>query len=277
MKKIIVLALVGVLAMGLLAGCGEKKDAEGGGEAQMTTIKVGASTTPHGEILAAVKEELAKEGYDLQVVEFTDYVQPNLSLNDGELDANYFQHQPYLDKFNAEHETDLVSVAKVHYEPLGLYPGKKKTIEELSDGDIIAVPNDATNEARALLLLQDQGVLKLKDDAGVFATPADIVDNPKNLVFKELDAAQVAKALQDVAMGVVNGNNALLNGLNVSKDAIAMEEKDSLAADTYANIVAVRKGDEERPEIKALAKALTSQTVKDYIEKSYEGAVVTVF
>ncbi len=275
MKRTIGITLaVLLLAAGALAGCGEKKDVP---KENLTVIKVGASTTPHAEILGALKEEMAAEGYDLQITEFTDYVLPNLALNDGSLDANYFQHQPYLDDFNKERNMNLVGAIKVHYEPLGLYPGRKASLNELADGDSIAVPNDATNEARALLLLQDLGLLKLKEDAGMLATPNDIVENPKNLKFEELDAAQVSKSLPDVAFGVINGNNALLAGLNASKDAVAMEAKDSLAADTFANVLAVRSGEEDSPAIQALSKALLSDTAKKFIEDTYEGAVVPVF
>lgn len=275
MKKTVGITLaILLLSVGLLAGCGGENKAP---SEDMTVIKVGASTTPHAEILNAIKEDLAAEGYDLQVTEFTDYVLPNMALDDGSLDANYFQHQPYLDDFNKERNMNLVSVAKIHYEPLGLYPGKKTSLDDLEDGDSIAVPNDATNEARSLLLLQDLGLLKLKEDAGMLATPNDIVENPKNLKFEELDAAQVAKALPDVAFGVINGNNALLAGLNAAKDAVAMEAKDSLAAETFANILVVRSGEEESPAIQALAKALQSDTAKKFIEETYEGAVVPVF
>ncbi|WP_324823853.1 MetQ/NlpA family ABC transporter substrate-binding protein [Sinanaerobacter sp. ZZT-01] len=275
MKKIVGITLaVLLLVVGLLAGCGEKKEAS---DEKLTVIKVGASTTPHAEILGAIKDDLKAEGYDLQVKEFTDYVLPNLSLNDGSLDANYFQHQPYLDDFNKERDMDLVAAAKIHYEPLGIYSGRKDSLDKLEEGDSIAIPNDATNEARALLLLQDLGLLKLKKDAGMLATPYDIVENPKNLKIEELDAAQVAKALPDVAFGVINGNNALLAGLNASKDAIAMEAKDSLAADTFANVLAVRSGSENSPEIQALVKALQSDTARKFIEDTYEGAVVPVF
>lgn len=273
-KTVGMILVILLLSVGLLAGCGGEKKASGD---ELTVIKVGASTTPHAEILNAIKENLAAEGYDLQVTEFTDYVLPNMALDDGSLDANYFQHQPYLDDFNKERSTELVSVAKIHYEPLGLYPGTKTSLDDLKEGDSIAVPNDPTNEARALLLLQDLGLLKLKDGAGMVATPNDIIENPKNLKFEELDAAMVAKALPDVAFGAINGNNALIAGLNVENDGVAMEAKDSLAAETFANVLAIRKGEEKSPAIQALVKALQSDEAKKFIEETYEGAVVPVF
>jgi len=193
------------------------------------------------------------------------------------LDANYFQHQPYLDDFNAENKTNIVSVAAIHYEPLGIYPGKAKTLDELKEGAQIAVPNDTTNEARALLLLEAQGLIKLNPEAGLKATVKDIAENPKNFKIVEIEAAQLARSLPDVDIAVINGNYAIKAGLNVARDAIAKEEKDSLAAQTYANILAVRKGDENREEIKALVNALKSDKVKEFIETTYEGAVVPVF
>lgn len=220
---------------------------------------------------------MATKGYDLEIVEYNDYVQPNLALDYGDLDANYFQHQPYLDNFNAERGTDLVAVAKIHYEPFGLYPGKTKTIEELKDGAEIAVPNDGTNEARALLLLEAQGLIKLAEGVGMDATVNDIVENPRNLKITEIEAAQLARSLQDVDMAVINGNYAIQAGLNVSKDAVAVEAQDSLAAETYANIVAVKRGNEDREDIKALVEALMSEEVKEFIESTYEGAVVPKF
>lgn len=281
MKKTLALALALLLALsaGLLAGCGgNDAGGDGGNEpAELTPIKVGASTTPHAEILKAVAEDLKAEGYDLQITEFDDYVMPNQALSDGDLDANYFQHEPYLNDYNAENGTDLKAAAYIHYEPFGIYPGQKKTLEELEEGDTIAVPDDTTNEARAFLLLESRGLLKIREGAGLQATTKDIVENPKNLKFQELEAAMVSRALPDVAFGVINGNNALMAKLNVSKDAVASEDKDSLGAETFANIVAVRAGDEERPEIQALIKALQSDTARKFIEDTYEGAVVPVF
>ena len=270
MKKKLSILLAAVLALSLFAGCAAKT-------AEDKTIVIGASPTPHAEILAVVKEVLAEQGYTLEIKEFTDYVQPNLALQSGELDANYFQHQPYLDDFNTENKTDLVSIASIHYEPLGIYPGKTKTLEELQDGAKIAVPNDTTNEARALLLLEANGLIKLKDGAGVKATKNDIAENPKNLEILEIEAAQLARSLPDVDIAVINGNYAIDAGLDVATDALATEEKDSLAATTYANIIAVRKGDESREDLQALVAALKSDKVKKFIEDTYKGAVVPVF
>lgn len=243
----------------------------------LTTITVGASTTPHAEILAVVKEDLAAQGYNLEIVEFSDYVLPNTSLEDGSLDANYFQHKPYLDSFNAENGTSIVSVANIHYEPFGIYPGKTAALADLQDGAKIAVPNDTTNEARALLLLEQEGLIKLKEGAGIEATKNDIIENPHNYEIVELQAEQIARALPDVDLGVINGNNALAAGLNVAKDAIAKEAADSLAAQTYANIVAVKSGNETNPGIVALIEVLQSDKVKNYIETTYEGSVVPAF
>lgn len=267
MKKMLSLLLAATLALGLFAGCGKK-----GGE-----LVVGASSTPHAEILAVAKDLLAKDGYTLKVVEFSDYVQPNLTLANKELDANYFQHEPYLLQFNAENKTDLVSIATVHYEPFGVYPGKTKTIADLKDGAQIAVPNDTTNEARALLLLEAQGLIKVNPKAGLEATVKDITENPKNLKIIEIEAAQLARSLPDVDLAVINGNYAIQAGFNVATDAVATEDKESLAATTFANIVAVRKGDENREDLKALVKALQSAEVKAFIEEKYAGAVVPTF
>jgi ABC-type metal ion transport system, periplasmic component/surface antigen len=209
------------------------------------------------------------------VKEFTDYVLPNTALENKDLDANYFQHQPYLDDFNKKNGTDIVSAGAVHYEPLGLYAGKTKSIDALKDGAVIAVPNDTSNEARALLLLQSAKIITLKPNAGLTATVKDIADNPKNVEIKELEAAQIARTLPDVGLAVINGNYAIQAGLNVS-DALAKEEADSLAAKTYANIIAVRKGDESRPEIKALVAVLQSDDIKKFINDTYKGAVVPV-
>lgn len=246
-------------------------------EVPLTVIKVGASITPHSEILAVVKEDLAAQGYDLQVIEFTDYVQPNLALEGGELDANYFQHQPYLDDFNLNNNTHVVSVAAIHYEPFGIYPGKTKVLSDIPEGGQIAVPNDGTNEARALLLLEAQGLIKLKEGAGLGATVLDIVENSKNLDIIEVEAAQLARSLQDVDFAVINGNYAIQAGLKVGTDAVATEDKDSVAADTYANVLCVKEGHENDPGILALIAALQSDKVKSFIETTYEGAVVPKF
>lgn len=241
-----------------------------------TVLKVGATPVPHAEILNAVKDKLAKEGIDLKVVDFTDYVTPNLALADGELDANYFQHKPYLDTFNEENGTHLVSAGAIHYEPFGIYAGKSDSLDELADGAEVLVPNDVTNEARALLLLQDQGLLTLKEDAGLTATINDITENPKNLDIVELEAAQLPRSLQDADIAVINGNYAIEAGLKVT-DALAVEASDSLAAQTYGNVVAVREGDEESNKTKALMEVLTSDDIKEFIETKYDGAVVPLF
>ena len=238
------------------------------------TITVAASPTPHAEILAEAAKVLAKEGWELKVTEFEDYVQPNLVVDSGEIDANYFQHKPYLDNFNEENGTKLVSVAGIHYEPFGIYPGTKKSLDELADGDTIAVPNDTTNEARALLLLQDNGLIKLKDGAGLKATVRDIEENPKNLKSEELEAAQVARVKDEVAVVVLNGNYALEAGFSVAKDAIAYEKSDSEAAKTYVNIIAVKEGNENNEGIKALVAAIKSDDVKKFINDTYDGAVI---
>ncbi len=239
-------------------------------------ITVGASPSPHAEILDAIKDELASEGYELKVVEYNDYVQPNVALSDGDLDANYFQHLPYLENYNEENGTDLVSAAAVHFEPMGLYAGKSSDINNVPDGAKIAVPSDATNEARALLLLQDQGVIKLKDGVGLEATANDIEENPHNIELVEVEAAAVARTLEDADFGVINGNYALSAGLDTSA-TLASEGADSEAAQTYANIVAVRNGDEESDKTKALVKALTSETARKFIEEQYQGSVIPVF
>ena len=241
------------------------------------TITVGASPSPHAEILAQVKDILANEGYTLVVKEYTDYVQPNVALAAGDLDANYFQHQPYLDQYTKENGTDLVSAGTIHYEPFGIYAGKTSSISALADGASVGVPNDATNEARALLLLEAQGLIKLKDGAGINATKNDIAENPKNLKITEIEAAQLPRSLQDLDIAVINGNYAIEAGLSVKKDALATEDAASLGAKTYGNIIAVRKGDESSDKIKALVSALQSDTVKTYINNTYDGAVVALF
>jgi len=271
MKKSIALLLVFTLAITMLAGCGSK-NASGSKK-----IVVGATPVPHAEILNVAKEVLQKKGYELEIKEFTDYVQPNLSLQSGDLDANFFQHTPYLNDFNAEQKTDLVSIASIHYEPLGIYPGKTKSLNDLTDGAQVSVPNDTTNEARALLLLEAQGLIKLDPNAGFKATVKDIVENPKNLKFKEIEAAQLVRSLDDVDIAVINGNYAIQGGLNAMTDALAREEKDSAAATTYANILVVRRGDENREDLKALAEALQSEEVRKFIEDTYKGSVVPVF
>lgn len=267
-KKVLsVLLSVGVVAA-LLTGCGQKADD--------SVIRVGASPTPHAEILEVIKDDLAEQGYTLEIVEYNDYVIPNTATESGELDANYFQHQPYLDDFNAENDTHLVSVAAVHFEPFGIYAGKTASLENLTEGAVVAVPNDTTNEARALLLLEAQGLITLKEDAGMTATVVDIVENPLNLEIKELEAAQIARTVGDVDVACINGNYAAQAGYKVS-DAIATESADSLAAQTYANVLVVKEGNENSDKINALKEAILSEKVKEYINSQYDGGVVPVF
>lgn len=279
-RKLITLILSLSIVGGVLTGCGSDGEADqkadAGSKKNLEVIKVGASITPHAEILRAVSDELEKQGYQLEVVEYNDYIIPNTALESGELDANYIQHLPYLEDFNKENGTHIVSVADIHYEPFGIYAGKSDSLDNLKDEAVIAVPNDTTNEARALLLLQDQGLIKLKENAGLTATVKDIVDNPRNFEIRELEAAQVPKALQDVDVAAINTNYALEADLKLS-DALASEGADSLAAKTYANIIAVKEGNEKEAKIKALVDAVKSEKVKKFIEDKYEGAVVPVF
>mgnify|MGYP000753707859 CR=1 FL=1 len=241
-----------------------------------TTVKVGASPTPHAEILNAAKDMLKAEGINLEIIEYSDYVQPNVALDSKDLDANYFQHKPYLDDFNAQKGTKLSSMGGVHYEPFGIYAGKTASLDELADGATIAVPNDATNEARALLLLEANGLITLSEDAGLTATVLDIEENPHNYKITELGAAQVPISLPDVDIGVINGNFAIQAGLKAS-DALAIEDKDSLAATTYANVLCVKEGNEQNQATLDLLESLHSDTVRTFIEDTYEGAVVPSF
>ena len=278
LKKALALALTGAVIIGAFAGCGAKKDSSSDTKKEETKkIVIGASPSPHADILKVAKKELKKEGYELEIKEYSDYVQPNTALESGDLDANYFQHKPYLDDFNKQKKTHLVSAGTIHYEPFGIFPGKTKTLKDLKKGATVAVPNDTTNEARALLLLEDQGLIKLKDGAGLTATKKDIVENKKDLAIKEIEAAQIPRSLKDVDIAVVNGNYALQAGLKVNKDALATEDADSVGAKTYGNIVAVKKGNEKLAATKALIKALKSDTVKKYINDKYDGAVVPLF
>ncbi|MCR5829228.1 MAG: transporter substrate-binding domain-containing protein [Lachnospiraceae bacterium] len=238
------------------------------------TIKIAASPVPHAEILEKAAGILKNYGYELDIVEFDDYVQPNLVVESGEFDANYMEHIPYLNSFNAEHGTHIVNAGGIHYEPFGIYPGKKSTLADIADGDSIAIPNDTTNEARALLLLQDNGILKLKEGAGLTATVNDIVENPHNVEFVELEAAQVARVVDEVAYVVLNGNYALEAGYSVGKDSIAYEATDSIAAKTYVNIVGVLEGNENSNKIKALVTVLRSDEIRQFIEETYDGAVI---
>lgn len=295
MKKKILLASLCALALSaavVLAGCGSSgstgsadssASSQSADSGQSTTIRVGAVPTPHAEILTdVVKPILADQGYDLEVVEFNDYILPNQSLASHDIDANYFQHVPYLENYNEENGTDLVAVTTVHFEPFGIYAGKCDSLEELKQridsGEqvTIAVPNDTTNEARALLLLADNGIITLPEDADLNVTAIDIVDKKDNVEIKELEAAQVARSLQDVDVACINGNYAQEAGLNVD-DALAVEEVESLAAQTYANVLAVNRADQNSEAIKALAAALNSDEVRQYIEDTYGNAVVAVF
>ncbi len=307
MKKSISVLTAAVLAASVLTACGgngteaatastsaaasdtgseTKAEAEGedAKEAEETTaaagelkkIIVGASPAPHAEILKAAKEVLAQKGYELEILEYMDYIQPNLALESSDLDANYFQHLPYLESFNAENGTKLVSAAAIHYEPFGIYAGKTTSLEELADGATVAVPNDTSNEARALLLLEAQGLIKLKEGADLTVTKNDIVENPKNLNHYEVEAAQIPRVVEDVDIAVINGNYAIEAGFKVS-EALAVEDSESIAATTYGNVVAVREGHEKDENIVALVEALTSDEVKAYIEETYEGAVVPLF
>ena len=273
MKKT-VWALAGLLALGaLVAGCsGEKKEAAQGSDKKVV-LKVGATPVPHAEILNEIKPLLAKDGIDLQIIEFTDYVKPNLSLNDKEIDANFFQHEPYLKKFAADRKLDLVNLVAVHIETMGVSSKKLKDIKSVPDGAKVAIPNDPTNGGRALNILAKAGLIKLKDGVGISATVGDIVENPKNLKITEAEAAMLPRTLDDVDLAVINSNFAMEAKLNPTKDALFIEPKDS----PYANIVAVRKGDENRKEIQALKKALTSPEVKKFIEEKYKGAVIPAF
>ena len=266
MKKIIAIILTLVLSLTLFAGCNAGSDEK--------TITIGASPTPHAEILEIVKQELAKDGWTLEITVFNDYVQPNTAVEDGDLDANYFQHQPYLDTFNAENGTHLVSVLSVHYEPFGIYSGNKTSLSDIADGDAIAIPNDGSNRARALLLLEANGLIKLADGVGMEATVLDIVENPHNLQITELEAAQIPNVRDSVDYAVINGNYALGAGLNVTTDALAFEDAASVSATTYANILVVKEGNENNAKIQALIAALQSDAVKAYIEETYSGAVV---
>ena len=268
MKKLIAAALTGALVLGTV-GTSVVFAAD-----DDKTITVAASETPHSEILEAAKPILEEEGYDLEVTVFDDYVQPNEVVESGDFDANYFQHIPYLNSFNEEKGTHLVNAGGIHYEPFGIYPGTKSSLDDIADGDTIAVPNDTTNEARALFLLQDNGIIKLKDGAGLEATVNDIEENPYNVEIVELAAEQVARVAEETSYIVLNGNYALQAGYSVSKDALAYETSDSEAAKTYVNVIAVKEGNENSDKIKALVDVLKSDEIKDFINEKYDGAVI---
>jgi len=269
-KKVLSLLLAASLTAVLLTGCG------GSSAGNDKVIKIAASETPHSEILNKAKDILKGQGYDLQVTVFEDYVQPNNVVEQGEFDANYFQHINYLNSFNEENGTHLAVAenGKIHYEPFGIYAGSKTALSDIADGDSIAIPNDTTNEARALLLLEQEGLIKLKEGAGVTATVNDVAENPKNLELVEVEAAQVPKQLKSVAFGVINGNYALEAGLNVGKDALAVEAASGEAIQQYVNIIAVKEGNESAEKIKALTGVLKSDEIVSYINDNYEGAVV---
>ena len=305
-KRVLTTILAGVLAVSAFAGCGssntagnaaadnnaaaetndaavadttaaESEAAESVADTQTTeggTITVAASATPHAEILEEAKKILADQGWDLEITIFDDYVLPNEVVESGEFDANYFQHIPYLENFNAEKGTHLVNAGGIHYEPFGIYPGTKKDLSELADGDTIAVPNDTTNEARALLLLQDNGIITLKDGAGLEATVNDIAENPHNIKIEELAAESVARVVDEVAYVVLNGNYALQAGFSVGKDALAYEKSDSEAAKTYVNVVVVKEGNENNEGVNALVDVLKSDEIKNFINEKYDGAVI---
>ena len=277
-KRFIAVLLTAALSLGVLTGCGNDSAASNANDSSASneskgTITVAASSTPHAEILEEAKPILAEQGWDLQVTVFDDYVQPNNVVESGEFDANYFQHIPYLNSFNEEFGTHLVNAAGIHYEPFGIYPGQKNDLSAIEEGDVIAVPNDTTNEARALLLLQDNGIITLKNSS-LEATVNDISENPYNVEILELEAAQVPRVKDEVAFVVLNGNYALEAGFSVGKDSIAYETSDSEAATTYVNVIAVKEGNESNDGIKALIEVLKSDAITDYINNTYDGAVI---
>ncbi len=280
-RRLLTVLLAGGLAAALTGCGGSDKGGDSGSDSGSgsedsgsKSVKVAASATPHAEILEEAKGLLEAEGYELEVTVFNDYVQPNEVVESGDFDANYFQHIPYLESFNEEKGTHLVNAGGIHYEPFGIYPGTKKSLDELEEGDAIAVPNDTTNEARALLLLQDNGVITLKEGAGLNATVNDIEENVKNVEIVELEAAQVSRVVDEVAFVVLNGNYALEGGYSVKSDAIAYEKSDSEAAKTYVNVIAVKEGNEENEGIQALVKVLKSDDIKKFIDEKYDGAVI---
>ncbi|MDU5080401.1 MetQ/NlpA family ABC transporter substrate-binding protein [uncultured Tissierella sp.] len=268
MKKLLSLVLIVVLSLSVLAGCSSKSS-------ETNKIKIGVSPDPHAKLVSLVVDDLKKEGIEIEIIEFAaDYVTPNLSLNDGDIDANFFQHEPYFNDFKAKQNLDLVSLGKIHVEPMALYSSKYKSIDEIPDGAVIAIPNDTVNGGRALLLLEANGLIKLKDDVGYAANEkTDIVDNPKNIKFKALEAAFLPTTLDDVDGAIINGNYALEGGLNPVKDGLLIEGGES----PYANLIAVRTGEETQDKFVKLLKALQSEEVKKYIEENYDGAVVPAF
>ncbi len=275
MKRITLFISLFISLAFFVTGCGGNAatTATNGTTPALTVLKVGATAVPHAEILNFVKPLLAKDGVDLQIVEFSDYVQPNMALADKELDANYFQHIPYLEKFSTEHNLPLTYTVAVHIEPMGLYSKKVKAINDIAAGSEIGIPNDPTNAGRALALLEKAGLIKLKEGAGVKATVEDITENSKNLKFRELEAPLLPRSLDDLAAAVINTNYALEAKLVPTKDALIIEAKDS----PYANVLAIRKGDENRPEIQKLSKILNSEAVRKFIEEKYQGTIVPAF
>lgn len=269
------LAMLGLAASLLLTGCGGGGDTGGNSSDKLNaTIKVGATPVPHAELLEEIKPDLKEQGVTLEIVEFNDYVQPNIALNDKELDANFFQHEPYLNDFVKEHtEMKIKNAGGIHVEPMGIYSKKITKLEELADGATVSIPNDPTNGGRALLLLEKANLLKLKEGVKETATVQDIAENPKNLVIQEIEAAQLPRTLEDVDISIINTNFAMNADLNPIKDALFMEDKTS----PYVNIITVRDGDENRPEIQALLKTLKSEKIKKFIEEKYNGAIVAAF
>ena len=277
-KKIIALAAAAALTLSLAACSGNNSSStadNSSSDASSTVIRVGASPSPHAEILEFAKDQLAAKGYELEIVEFTDYVMPNVALYEGDLDANFFQHTPYLDNYNEQNGTDLVSACKVHFEPMGLYSETLTSVSDVAEGSKVGVPNDPTNEARALNLLEAQGLIKLREGAGLNATPLDIEENPLNLEFVELEAAQLPRNLSEFAIAAINGNYAIEAG--ILDKVIVNEAADSESAQEYANILAVQSGDLETDKTKALVEALTSDETREFINTQYEDQFIPVF
>ncbi len=269
-KTLFTVLLAGILIVSVLTGCGRPDS----GSRDTKVIKVAATATPHAEILEKAKVQLEEQGYQLKVTIFDDYIRANEVVESGEFDANYFQHAPYLNSYNEERGTHLAVTGEIHYEPFGIYPGAKKSLEDIAEEDCIAVPNDTTNEARALLLLQDNGIVTLRENAGMTATTRDIVENPYNLKFVELEAAQIARVVREVDYVVLNGNYALAAGFSVGEDALAYENSDSLAAKTYVNVIAVKEGNEDKEGIRALVEVLKSEEIREFMGEKYGGAVI---
>lgn len=266
MKKLILILSIVVLSLTVFVACDTTNEDE-------SLIRIGVSPVPHREIIEFIEEDLKEEGITLEIVEFTDYIKPNISLDDNEIDANFFQHEPYLNDFKEEKDLDLISIGGVHLEPMGLYSSKFDSIEELEDGSEIAIPNDSTNGGRALLLLEQSGLITLKDSSDLLATESDIAENPKNLKFIALDAAQLPRVVDDIEGAVINGNYAIESGLIPTEDAILLEDEDS----PYTNIVAIRNGEEEQERFVKLMELLQSDKVREFIEEEYEGGVIPGF